>query len=106
MRRLDRGVLQYDIVHPERVQALMHVRDGILRLISRRPARIENTVQARGIYAWRLRSISNLNRADEQPDNKRKHSAQERGERLPGCEPRKEHTRNINTFLTIRISKN
>jgi hypothetical protein len=32
-----------------------------------------------------FRSISNLNRADEQPDNKRKHSAQERGEWFPEC---------------------
>lgn len=95
MRRLDSGVLQHDFVHTERMQPLVHMRDRILRLISRRPARIENTVQARGIYARRLRgisrlsgtdvfrSISNLNRADEQPGNKRKHSAQERGESFP-----------------------
>ena len=118
MRRLDSGVLQHDFVHTERMQALVHARDGILRLISRRPARIENTVQARGIYARRLRgvcclnradvfrSISNLNRADEQSKNKQKYSAQKRGEWLPGCEPRDGHTRNINTFWTIRISEN
>ena len=88
MRRLDSGVLQHDFVHTERMQPLVHMRDRILRLISRRPARIENTVQARGICARHLRGVCCLNRAgifcserclnraDEQPGNKRKHSAQ------------------------------
>ena len=70
--RLDRGVLQYDFVHPERVQALVHVRDGILRVVGGRPSGIEHARDSCGV------------RSND--------SAQERGECMPKNVLRDSHT--------------
>ena len=77
MRRLDCGVLQHDLVHPERVQALVHVRDRIQRVVGSGPARIEHT-----------RDSCGMNCAGERPRYKRKRSAQKRGNAEPGCATR------------------
>jgi hypothetical protein len=68
MRRLDSGVLKHNLVHAERVQALVHVCNGILRLVRGRPSCIE--------YARDFRGMSGT---DKRPNRKRKRSAQERG---------------------------
>ena len=81
MRCLHGGILQYDFVHPKCVQALVHVRDGILRVVGGRPSGIE--------YA---REPRRMNCAGKWPRYKRKRSVKERGEYTSECVPQDCHT--------------
>ncbi|SMP57672.1 hypothetical protein SAMN05720465_2719 [Fibrobacter sp. UWB10] len=83
----DGGVLQNDLLHAERMQALVHVRNGILRLVGGCPTSIEHACDSSRVCA------------DSSP--------QECGEHKSEYVLRDGHTRNIYLFQakgTILVS--
>ena len=76
----NRCILQHDMLHAQRMQTFMHVRDRICGLISCRPTRIENPVQIRRVHM------------------RRKSAQCERERKTAGDVSSDEHNRNIICF--------